>query len=895
MAEFGLFLGVSDHARDTSISRLKYPGQDATKLWSLFAQKLNWGERALLVSPSDQTATRIDDLLRRIGKQIRSGDRFVFYFAGHGLQRDKDQYLLLPNTDLNKLRRGLVAGNDVLSLDSLMDTVANWRGEAHSLFVLDCCRVSLEAPPGSRDGSRLSAEVEDVLAGLTRRDIGLRRSSGSGGGGASAAERFEHLSINVLNATGDKGQAYELDTLDGSVFATTWGRRIHAAVEQGRPYLVDAQEVEEGLAHDMFEALPDAYRDRPQRPFLSRPDQPFVIHRPAVATPSPSAPPSVADTGPSPQTSAQLELLAKAVLRGQAEDAPLALQAMGGLTDTARQALAQWAQAHGDTQAALAQAQAQVQALQVELAQMKAQEGRITDQHELEVARLNEPLAAAQQKVADLEAHITELNGQLIGLQRALRAAEQATQSADVAHQELKGRLTQATERSAQEELNFRAMQEALKEARKEIDQLQKRLAQRGGGQPAGYKPHEKLLSDLAKVKADLAEAQAKLTVSDPARPRRQRLQWSAAALAAGILVGGLSRGLLPLPSSTVVSADLAASAALAPSPQPLPAATVAKHGRASSRNQDGASAEQMRAWQTEAAQAVGVAVRFTDRLKDGGEPPEMVVIPGGRFTMGSSAAEREAVVGMGAKAEDLKDEEAKAGVVVKSFALGRTEVTRAQFAAFVKATGHKTEGGCYHWAEGAWKLDPERNWQSPGYEQGPNHPVVCVNHADAQAYAAWLTAQTGQTYRLPSEAEWELAARAGTTSWRYWGNDVQNKEACAYANVANASNYTNGAFACEDGHRYTAPVGSFKPNALGLVDVLGNANEWVEDCYHSSYAGLPMDGSAWVKECGSQRVLRGGSWDYNPQYLRSANRVRFTPDFRNFNSGFRIARTFSL
>src|SRR5262249_46599041 len=154
----------------------------------------------------------------------------------------------------------------------------------------------------------------------------------------------------------------------------------------------------------------------------------------------------------------------------------------------------------------------------------------------------------------------------------------------------------------------------------------------------------------------------------------------------------------------------------------------------------------------------------------------------------------------------------------------------------------------------------------------------VCVSFEDAQRYVQWLSRKTGKLYRLPTEAEWEYAARAGTTTARFWGDG--RERACDFANVADFTgaetlNWNKGnqdqVFQCRDGYANTAPVGSFRPNAFGLYDMLGNVFQWTEDCYHNSYDAAPSDGSAWTTgEC-KYRVLRGGSWNVSPRSVRSA------------------------
>lgn len=279
----------------------------------------------------------------------------------------------------------------------------------------------------------------------------------------------------------------------------------------------------------------------------------------------------------------------------------------------------------------------------------------------------------------------------------------------------------------------------------------------------------------------------------------------------------------------------------------------------------------------------------FRDPLRDGGEAPEMVVVRPGSVTMGSPDNED----------GRQTDEGPLQTVTLRStFAIGRYEVTVGAFRQFVNASSYRTEaesaGGCWTWVGSEWKEDSGANWRGPGFSQSDDHPVVCVSWNDANRYVDWLTEQTGKRYRLPTEAEWEYAGRAGTVTARFWGNDPH--QACDYANVRDQT--AKGQFPgwtdvhnCRDGYVYTAPAGRYAPNRYGLHDILGNVWEWVEDCYHDSYRGLPLDGRPWITgECGL-RVVRGGSWGDFPRYVRSADRYGKTADGGNSNMGFRLAQ----
>ena len=255
--------------------------------------------------------------------------------------------------------------------------------------------------------------------------------------------------------------------------------------------------------------------------------------------------------------------------------------------------------------------------------------------------------------------------------------------------------------------------------------------------------------------------------------------------------------------------------------------------------------------------------------------PDQMVSIPAGRFRMGSR------------KGEADYNEKPVRRVTVPAFKLGKYEVTVGQFRGFVDATGYRTdaerntggEAGCFALQpDGNWGWVSGRSWRNPGYPVQDEQPVVCVSWNDAEAFIKWLNNKTGGNYRLPTEAEWEYAARAGSKTKYSWGNDIGS-------NRANCDNDD-----CGDRWEYTAPVGSFLANAWGLHDMHGNVWEWVQDCWNDSYEGAPTDGSSWTSGDCSQRVIRGGSWYYNARNLRSASRRYGRPN-RSIDVGFRLAQ----
>jgi formylglycine-generating enzyme required for sulfatase activity len=257
-----------------------------------------------------------------------------------------------------------------------------------------------------------------------------------------------------------------------------------------------------------------------------------------------------------------------------------------------------------------------------------------------------------------------------------------------------------------------------------------------------------------------------------------------------------------------------------------------------------------------------------------------MVVVPAGSFMMGSPAGE-----------EGRFDNEGpqRKVTIARPFAVSKYEVTRGEFAKFVAATGHEISSGCHIWDSDRWTLRPDRGWRFPGFTQNDRHPVVCVSWDDARAYASWLSARVGRPYRLLTEAEWEYAARAGSTTRYHFGDAAT--DFCADAKISDPSAKA----ICGGALLHTAPVGAFSPNAFGLHDMHGNVQEWVHDCWNGDHQGAPTEGSARTSGDCSIQVLRGGSWLVDPRYRRSAARVMghtTNPGGRNVDIGFRLART---
>ncbi|MGB7949650.1 MAG: formylglycine-generating enzyme family protein [Candidatus Binatia bacterium] len=238
------------------------------------------------------------------------------------------------------------------------------------------------------------------------------------------------------------------------------------------------------------------------------------------------------------------------------------------------------------------------------------------------------------------------------------------------------------------------------------------------------------------------------------------------------------------------------------------------------------------------------------DRLKSGGEGPEMVTVAAGSFRMGDI------------EGRDKAAQPVHTVTLKKPFAIGRYEVTFDEYDRFAQATG--------------------RELPNDGGGGRGRQPVINFSWDDAVEYASWLSAQAGKRYRLPTEAEWEYAARGGKETTYWWGNQMKSGVANC---IGCGSPWDN---------KMTAPVGSFQANPFGLYDTAGNLWEWVEDCDHENYKDAPTDGSAWKKEGNGNcylRVFRGGAWNYEAKGLRSSFRGRGDPANKSATIGFRLVR----
>lgn len=251
----------------------------------------------------------------------------------------------------------------------------------------------------------------------------------------------------------------------------------------------------------------------------------------------------------------------------------------------------------------------------------------------------------------------------------------------------------------------------------------------------------------------------------------------------------------------------------------------------------------------------------------DGKKPQDkLITVPAGCYLMGNTFG------------DSYYTEMPVHEVCISSFSISPYPVTRGEFAQFATETGFRTgaekNDGCYVYNGDSWKKDPAANWRSPGFPQGDDHPVVCVNWSDSVAYAEWLTKRNNRHYRLPTEAEWEYAARSGGKQERFAGGNDIDKVAWHGGNSGNS----------------THPVGQKQPNGLGIYDMSGNAWQWTEDWYDKRYYRESSRNDPRGSAAGTKKIFRGGSWFYDQRGARTTYRDFATPDFSSSYLGFRLA-----
>lgn len=257
----------------------------------------------------------------------------------------------------------------------------------------------------------------------------------------------------------------------------------------------------------------------------------------------------------------------------------------------------------------------------------------------------------------------------------------------------------------------------------------------------------------------------------------------------------------------------------------------------------------------------------------------ELVAVPAGSFEQGSAETE----------ADRSPDESRRTVTLSRGFLIGRFPVTRAQFERFALESGYRTEAekgpsGGFGWDGTALRQSKSYTWRTPGFPQEANHPVTMVTHADALAFCRWLKSKTGREFNLPTEAQWEYACRAGTTTQFSFGDTISTDQ----VNYDGKHPYGDGKKG--EYRQRTVPVASLPPNPWGLFEMHGNVWEWCEDTYQESYETAPEDGSAWVVAGVRFRALRGGSWLDSARWCQAAARIRRSASDRPDYAGFRPA-----
>lgn len=427
-------------------------------------------------------------------------------------------------------------------------------------------------------------------------------------------------------------------------------------------------------------------------------------------------------------------------------------------------------------------------------------------------------------------------------------------------HERQRAQLKEAQER-------LHAEQRAMEQARAAEAEAQRRQDQQRDVELAARRRAEAQAAAVKKLREEQArrelEKQRRLEAEAAAQARKEQLRQQL-----------LARREADAAKARAIEEEKQRKAALLKAQ----AAYKAEQERAR-RDQAARNAAELAALMPTAASPVADASGvLRDRFLDGtAVGPDLVLIPTGRFQMGGTEHEHALARKAGSQPSWLARELPAHWVAIeRSFALGRYPVTVGEWRRFVRAT--------------AWESRLDVDWSRPGFEQDDWHPVVNVSWHDAQQYVRWLSVMTGALYRLPSEAEWEYACRAGTRTAFAFGDEIGTD----YANY-------DGHFTYGDGVRGefrggTTKVGSFQPNGWGLYDMHGNVWEWTQDEAHDNYEGAPLDGGAW--EDGSmsggdpdRRMVRGGAWLYPPRYVRSAARNGFSALLSNDVVGFRVAR----
>jgi formylglycine-generating enzyme required for sulfatase activity len=406
-----------------------------------------------------------------------------------------------------------------------------------------------------------------------------------------------------------------------------------------------------------------------------------------------------------------------------------------------------------------------------------------------------------------------------------------------------------------------------------------------------------------AKAAAQLKAAEDARIAADKARTAEEAKVAEATRAKAAAQLKATEDARIAAEKTRVVEQTKAAEAARAkaqPGPERLAAAVIGNPLPGTAQKNDeplksqGCPGAQVAALSSQAARSLSqpeeCGLKPKDVFKECANCPEMVVVPAGEVLMGSNA--RDIDSGLAAANEGPQHK----AVIAQTIAVGRFEVTREQYAAFVKSSGYKPGDRCFTFEQNQPREREQRSFLDPGFVQDGSHPAVCVSWTDAKAYVQWLSQTTGKPYRLLSETEFEYAARADSRS-RFGASD-DAAGLCKFVNGADRTAKAAGLPAdaaymdCSDGYPFTAPVGSFAANAFGLYDMIGNVWEWTEDCFADDYATASPNGAARAEAGCTTRTVRGGDWFSTETSLRPAIRAKANASARHDDIGFRVART---
>ena len=816
------------------VPQLQNPVQDATAMSQMFKAAAFDAVTLKL----DLKASEMRRALRDFSEDARDADIAIIYFAGHGLEIQGTNYLIPVDA---VLERDIDAFDEAVPLDRLLHAMEPAR--QLRLVILDTCRDN----PFAKSMKHGSAS-HPVDRGLARIEQGGLASVGP-------------TSLNTLVAFAAKA---------GSTAADGDARNSPFTAALIKYLPTPGLDLRKAFGFVRDEVLKVTHNQ--QEPFiygsLGGNDVPLV--------PQPPAPPVAPDTAARDDYE-----LASGINVVATWDSFIKKYPTGFYSDLARAQRERLvaAKAADDARAEAAQ-QARDEAAKAALA-------READQKQKALAEAADAARrAAAQKFAEEAAAAAAADSERQRL--AAKALEEAKE-AEAARIEAAKKARDEAARAEAAEVERRAAAQKLADEAAEAERQRlaaKALEEAKAAELARAEAAKKARDEAARAEAAEVErrAAAQKLADEAAEAERQRLTAQAIQEAKPTEIAHVDAA----PANTDGQVKLAAL--IPQNPAPGHDATTSDHTGCADVSPELASLSPETARALSLSEECGLKPKQS--FKECENCPEMVVVPAGEFLMGSSKEEI-------SKRLAATNEGPQHKVVLgQMIAVGRFEVTRDQYAAFVDATGHEGSGRCFTLEQNTPQERENRSFLMPGYAQQGNHPAVCVSWTDAQAYVDWLARITGKSYRLPSEAEYEYAARAGGTARYGIGDDPTGL--CRFVNGADQSARAAGLpddadyMDCTDGFPYTAPVGSFAQNGFGLNDLIGNVWEWTADCFAEDYRAAPSDAAARSHsqaDCPA-RAVRGGDWFSAASLLRPAVRASAKPDSHYDDIGFRVVRT---